>query len=166
MRPFRIAPSLALGMLIAGAAPDLRACAIGDVSFLQGAWLSVRGDTRGEERWTLTAANTLAGSAWEANGSKVSFAELLSIQAGDDGLEMHLRHFDGGLNHAWEDKDSPMRFRLASCDGASAVFEGLGDKAGERITYRRSGEELVFIGDFLRQGKPFKVELHMQRAAQ
>jgi hypothetical protein len=40
---------------------------------------------------------------------------------------MHLRHFDGALKPAREDKDSPMISQLAHCDASSAVFDGTGD---------------------------------------
>jgi hypothetical protein len=140
------------------------ACGVQDLGFLKGVWQSQDGQTSGEERWTLTAANTWSGSAWEAKGETLAFAEALSILAVEDGtVEMHLRHFDGALNRAWEDKDRPMIFRLASCDKSSAVFDGTGDKAGEHITYRRSGDRLEFIGDFLRKGEPFRVEVHLRR---
>jgi hypothetical protein len=150
---------LAVGLALPAAAGS---CTIEDVGFLQGVWRS-EGKSHGEERWTLTSANTLAGSAWVADGSVLSFAEITSIQAVEGAVELHLRHFDGALNRAWEERDAPMRFRLATCDGTSAVFEGLGEKTGERITYRRSGEQLDFVGDFLRQGTPFRLEVHMHR---
>lgn len=140
-------------------------CSLEDLAFMEGVWRSDNGSTQGEERWSRTAAHTLAGSAWEARGAALSFAEALSIVAAEDGsVEMHLRHFDGALNHAWEEQDSPMIFRAARCEADSAVFDGTGAKEGEHITYRRAGAELVFIGDFLRQGKPFRVELHLHRS--
>jgi Domain of unknown function (DUF6265) len=141
------------------------ACSMQSLRFMEGVWQSEEGDTRGEERWSLTSANTLAGSAWEAKGAVLGFAEALSILPQDGTIQMRLRHFDGGLQHAWEEKDSPMIFQLARCDTSSAVFDGTGEKAGEHITYRRSGDDLNFIGDFLRNGKPFRVELRMRRAA-
>jgi hypothetical protein len=158
----RVCLAASLWVAIACAAPAA-ACGVGDLGFLAGVWRSEQGNTRGEERWTLTAAGTWAGSSWVADGAKLNFAEVLGIVPQDGTLEMHLRHFDGALNHAWEERDGPMRFRLASCEPGVAVFEGLGDKAGERITYRRSGETLEFVGDFLRKGQPFRVEVRMQR---
>jgi hypothetical protein len=155
---------LAFALFAAALGSRAPACAVDNVSFLLGVWRS-EGQSHGEERWALTAANTLAGGAWVAEGTKLSFAEIMTIQPSDDAPEMHLRHFDGALNRAWEEKDMPMRFRLATCDGSSAVFEGLGEKTGERITYRRSGDQLDFVGDFLRQGKPWRVEVHMHRVA-
>jgi hypothetical protein len=158
--------AVVLGMLLSTASSRaFAACGVQDLGFLKGVWQSQDGQTSGEERWTLTAANTWSGSAWEAKGETLAFAEALSILTVEDGsVEMHLRHFDGALNRAWEDKDHPMIFRLASCDKRSAVFDGTGDKAGEHITYRRSGDRLEFIGDFLRKGEPFRVEVHLRRA--
>jgi hypothetical protein len=141
------------------------ACSLEDVAFMEGVWRVDDGGSHGEERWTRTAANTLAGSAWVAKGTALSFAEALSIVAAEDGtVEMHLRHFDGTLSHAWEEKDAPMIFRAARCEANTAVFDGIGAKQGEHITYQRSGDELAFVGDFLRKGAPFRVELRMRAA--
>ena len=157
---------VALLLAVTACSAPAAACGVEDLGFMAGAWRSTQGSSRGEERWTLTAANTWAGSSWVADGGKLSFAEALVIVPQDGSLEMHLRHFDGALNRAWEEREAPMRFRLASCEPGVAVFEGLGDKAGERITYRRTGEVLEFVGDFLRKGQPFRVEVRMQRTTE
>jgi hypothetical protein len=158
-----IGPFLLLGLSHSASAS---ACSLKDLAFLQGTWRSAQGDSQGEERWSLTAANTWSGSSWEASGGKLNFAESLSItdQGEGKGIEMHLRHFDGALTHAWEEKDAPMVFQLAQCDANSAVFDGTADKLGEHITYRRAGKHLTFTGDFLRKGAPFRVQLSMYRA--
>jgi len=152
---------LALAALPAAAAG---ACTIADLAFLLGDWRSDDGATTGEEHWVLTAANTLAGSSWEARGNSLSFMETLSVLPQNERIELHLRHFDGALNHAWEERDAPMVFALAQCDGQGAVFDGTGARAGERIAYRRSAQGLTFIGDFLHQGKPVHVEVNMRKA--
>jgi hypothetical protein len=139
-------------------------CSIDDLAFMQGDWRYAEGPLSGEERWVLTAANTLAGSSWETKGAVLSFVEALSILRQNDGIEMHLRHFDGSLSHAWEDKDSPMVFTLTQCDGRSAVFDGVGSRAGEHITYRKTAEGLTFVGDFLHGGKSVHVESQMRPA--
>jgi len=141
-----------------------RDASIKALGFLQGVWQYEEAGTRSEGRWSLAAANTWAGSAWVTKDAALTFAEALSILPQDGTIEMHLRRFDGALKHAWEDKDSPMIFQLAHCDASSAVFDGTEDKMGEHITYRRSGDDLQFIGDFLRKGKPFRVELRMRQA--
>jgi Domain of unknown function (DUF6265) len=139
-------------------------CTVSDLAFMQGEWRSNDETTTGEERWVLTAANTLAGSSWVTKGTAVTLVEALSIAPQNDRIEMHLRHFDGSLSRAWEDKESPMVFVLAQCDGQSAVFDGTRDKQGEHITYRRTQEGLIFVGDFLHGGKPVRVEVQMRKA--
>ena len=154
-------------ILIAGSSiPAIAAasCAIEDLAFMQGEWHSSDGTAKGEERWLLTPANTLAGSSWVAKGSELSFVEALSISPQNNRIEMHLRHFDGSLSHAREEKDSPMVFALERCDGQYAVFDGTGAREGEHITYRRTTEGLTFVGDFLHQGKPVRVEVQMGKA--
>lgn len=164
-QPTRFVLAATLTALALAAAGPAAACSIADLAFMQGVWRSQSAQTQGEERWSLTGANTLLGESWQAKGATLSFTEIVSIQEAADGsVQMHLRHFDGALNRAWEEKDTPMKFRLASCDAQSAVFEGLEGKSGERITYRRAGGQLQFVGDFLRQGTPLRVEVRMQRA--
>jgi hypothetical protein len=101
------------------AAHSVVACTLEDVSFMQGEWRYSSGAARGEERWVLTPAHTLAGSSWEAKDGMVSYVESLAILSQGDRLEMHIRHFDGTLDHAWEDKESPMVFVLARCDAGA-----------------------------------------------
>lgn len=47
---------------------------------------------------------------------------------------MLLRHFDGGLKTAWEERGTPMVFIASSCERNGVVFEGQGDHAGERMS--------------------------------
>jgi hypothetical protein len=139
-------------------------CGVSDLAWLQGLWHSADGKSVGEERWVTTPANSLAGSAWVVQGSAVSFVEANSISVQGTSVEMHLRHFDGTLGHAWEEKDVPLVFTLAKCEGQSAVFDGSGAKTGEHITYRRTGDSLIFVGDFLRRGAPLRVEVDFTKA--
>jgi hypothetical protein len=155
---------VAIALAAAACAP---ACSMGDLAFMPGVWRSESGETRGEERWSLADTNTLLGESWQAKGATLSFTEIVSIQVAQNGsVQMHLRHFDGAVNRAWEEKDTPMKFRLASCVAHSAVFGGLEGRSGERITCRRAGEQLEFVADFLRKGEPLRVEVRMQRSAE
>lgn len=38
-------------------------------------------------------------------------------------------------------------FTAVNCDASSAVFDGRGDHAGEHLTYKRSGDSLLIIGE-------------------
>jgi hypothetical protein len=42
----------------------------------------------------------------------------------------------------------------SSCEPNSAIFDGQGDHIGERLTYKRSGDSLLIMGEFLQPGTP------------
>jgi hypothetical protein len=104
------------------------------------------------------------GSAWQIPKGKSGFAEIMTIRQDGNAISMVLRHFDGGLNKAWEERDAPMVFTASSCDGTSAIFDGQGSHVGEHLTYKRSDEHLLIIGDFLHNGIPTRAEWQMIRA--
>jgi hypothetical protein len=103
------------------------------------------------------------GSSWEFPEGKAGYAEIMTVRQDGNGVVMLLRHFDGGLKRAWEERDAPMVFAASSCESGSAVFDGQGDRMGERLTYKRTGNSLLIIGDFLHHGKPDHEEWHMIR---
>jgi hypothetical protein len=75
---------------------------------------------RAQERWVVAPDNILMGSSWEIPNGKA--------------ISMYLRHFDGALSSAWEERNAPMVFTAVKCDTSSAVFDGQGDHAGEHHT--------------------------------
>jgi hypothetical protein len=101
------------------------------------------------------------GSSWEFPKGQAGFAEIMTIGRDGSATSMFLRHFDGGLRKAWEERDTPMVFTESSCDRNSAVFDGQGAHAGEHMTYKRLGKSLLIIGDFLHHGTPDHEEWHM-----
>jgi len=54
-----------------------------------------------------------------------------------------------------------MLFKASVCDRKSAVFEGQGDHVGEHLTYKRSANKLLIVGDFLHHGTPDHEEWHV-----
>jgi len=107
--------------------------------------------------------HVLMGSSWEFPQGKSGYAEIMSVRQDGNAISMLLRHFDGGLSRAWEERDAPMVFTASSCGRSSAVFDGQGDHLGEHLTYKRSGKSLLIIGDFLHHGTPVHEEWHMVR---
>ena len=103
----------------------------------------------------------LMGSAWEFPEGKAGYAEIMTVRSDGDAIVMVLRHFDGGLKRAWEERDVPMVFRASLCDRNSAVFDGQGDHMGEHLTYKRAADQLLIVGDFLHHGTPDHEEWHM-----
>jgi hypothetical protein len=140
-------------------------CKMDDLKWMQGVWRADTAERQTEERWVTGPDGVLFGSSWTKVAGKPAFIESLLISSDVGQLAMRLRHFARDLGMAMEDKDSPMTFNLASCDGATAMFEGQGNKLGERITYQRVDDGLVFTGDFLREGKPFQVKVEFHKTA-
>jgi hypothetical protein len=145
---------------VAQAAP----CVLPNLAWMAGSWHNTTDPQRAQERWVVAPQNVLMGSSWEFPSGKAGFAEIMTVKQDGDGISMSLRHFDGGLSRAWEERDAPMIFRASVCDSNSVIFDGQRDHTGEHMTYKRSGKNLLIIGDFLHKGVPDHEEWHMIRA--
>ena len=128
---------------------------------MAGDWRNSANPGGSQERWTAAPGGVLMGSSWESSRDGKGFAELMTVREDATSIRMVLRHFDLALSKAWEERTTPMVFTASSCDGTSAVFDGQDDHAGEHLTYKRSGEMLLIVGDFLHKGKPDHEEWHM-----
>jgi len=153
-------------LLIVGAVPAALAdpCSLASLNWMAGTWQNTTDPQGAQERWVVAPHNVLMGSAWEFPKSKAGYAEIMAIKQDGNTISMLLRHFDGGLSRAWEERDAPMVFTASSCDRYSVIFDGQGAHVGEHLTYRRSGSALLIIGDFLHHGTPAREEWHMVRA--
>jgi Domain of unknown function (DUF6265) len=156
-----------VALLIFGAATShasASACALADLRWMAGSWHNRTNPDRAQERWVSAPGGVLMGSAWEFPPEKSGFAEIMTIRREGDSVIMILRHFDGGLMRAWEERAAPMIFSAVVCAGSSAIFDGQGDHIGEHLTYKRSGKNLLIIGDFLHGGTADREEWNMVRA--
>jgi hypothetical protein len=132
---------------------------------MAGVWRNADGGAQTEERWTLAPGGRLMGSSWTPLADRPGgVIEALTIQDDGAGLAIWLRHFDATLGHAREEKDTPMVFVATDCGANSIVFEGQGPQGGEHMIYRRTGDDLLWIGDFLHSGQPMHTEVHSQKA--
>ena len=140
-------------------------CRLADLRWMTGVWRSGDATTRSEERWAAGPDDRLMGSSWELHTDRPGGSvEASTIQPRGDGLALVLRHFSATLDQAREEKDAPMVFAVARCDASTVVFDGQGPQAGEHMTYHRAGGRLDFVGDFIHQGQPLRVELTFTRA--
>jgi hypothetical protein len=130
---------------------------------MAGTWRNYAEPTRAQERWVAAPGGVLMGSSWEFPQQGGGYAEVMTVRQEGAVTVMVLRHFDVGLARAWEERELPMRFIAARCDGQSAVFDGQGDRSGEHLTYKRTGDSLLVLGDFIHHGKPVHVEFRMTR---
>jgi hypothetical protein len=150
---------IAASVCCCGAAP----CSLQALNWIAGSWHNATNPQEAQERWVVAPDGALMGSAWEIPKGKPGFAEIMTIRQDGNSTSMILRHFDGGLSRAWEERDAPMVFTASSCEGTSAVFDGGGSHVGEHMTYKRSDQSLLIIGEFLHNGKPTHAEWHMIR---
>jgi hypothetical protein len=141
-------------------------CTLAGLHWMTGDWHNSSNPTGAQERWTVAPGNILMGSAWEATADGKGYAELMTIRDDAGSIRMVLRHFDLALSKAWEERTAPMVFVASTCDTNSAVFDGQDDHTGEHLTYKRSGQSLLIVGDFLHHGKPDHEEWHMVAASQ
>jgi Domain of unknown function (DUF6265) len=136
-------------------------CTLTGLKWMAADWNNAANPHGAQERWTIVPGEVLMGSSFEANQEGKGYAEIMTIREDSGSIRMVLRHFDLGLSKAWEDRITPMVFIASACDGTSAIFDGQDDHAGEHLTYKRSGEMLLIVGDFLHHGRPDHEEWHM-----
>jgi len=136
-------------------------CTLAGLGWMAANWSNSAEPDRAQERWAAAPDHVLMGSSFEFPAGKGGYAEAMTIRTEGDDIIMVLRHFDGGLKRAWEERDAPMVFKAATCGASSAMFDGQGDHAGEHLTYERSGRNLHIIGDFIHHGTPQRVEWRM-----
>jgi hypothetical protein len=167
--PRHAALTMALVAAVLGGYPRAAAadsCTLASLAWMSGTWHDTTNPNGSQERWVVAPGAVLMGSSWAfPPGGKPGFAEIMTVRAEGDAIKMVLRHFDVGLNRAWEERDAPMLFLATQCTAHAAVFEGLGARAGERLTYERNDSSLQITGDFLHEGKPVRVQWHMARVA-
>jgi hypothetical protein len=134
-------------------------CTLAALHWMEGSWRRANDTTQVEERWVIGPDDRLIGSSWLLHAGKPGgVIEAMTITANGDEIALRIRHFDATLEHAREDKDLPMLFVAADCDENTVRFEGRGDRTGERISYRRDGDKLNFVGEFIHGGERIRVE--------
>lgn len=150
------------GALLLAASPTLS-----DLSWMEGRWIGAGRDGGAiEETWNAASGESMLGMfrMTSADGT-VRFYEILVLQQTAEGPRMLLRHFDRNLT-AFEEKDAPMSFRLASAATDTATFEALVAGKPERIVYTRKADALVIrLEKTGAGGTPSVREFHFTRAA-
>jgi hypothetical protein len=168
MRRSPSAPMLSVVLLVLAASPASHAgtCSLRTLTWLAGTWRNSENPDGAQERWVIAPGQVLMGSSWEFPPGKSGYAEIMTIRPEGAEPAMILRHFDGGLAHAWEEREAPMVFTATDCTGQSVLFSGQGAQAGEQMKYTRGGDSLLIAADFLHHGTPQHIEWHMQRSGE
>ena len=135
-----------------------------DLAWIAGHWQGELGESVIEEVWAEPAGGTMMGMFRLVKGTKTAFYEFMAIEQTPDGLQLRLRHFHPGLL-AWEEKDTPMVFRLERHADGEAVFTRTDEPKPERLIYRKEGPGgLVIVLEKEREGKKTRQEFRYRRA--
>jgi hypothetical protein len=96
-------------------------CSLASLSWMAGSWHNSNDPTRAQERWVLAPDGVLMGSAWEFPKGHSGYAEVMTVRQDSSAIAMVLRHFDGRLSKAWEERDAPMVFTASRCERDSRL---------------------------------------------
>jgi hypothetical protein len=123
------------------------------ISWLDGRWVKAYGDTFMEEHWSALGG-TFVGMCREIKDGNSTFIEIMVIEPDGEDTVLRIRHFGPGLKSAWEEKETPMVFKLSERSNKKAVFEGTGVNQGENIIYSLLTKDILDITtEFVRDGK-------------
>ena len=114
------------------AAAPTQAVGLSDLHWLLGCWQSEDGSA--QEAWVEESDGSLLGVGVTVAGGRVTFYELLSIRAGEDGVPVYTAHPAG---------QSRTLFLLTTLDGSRVVFSNPEHDFPQEIAYRLDGETLI-----------------------
>jgi hypothetical protein len=104
-----------------------RTASVQDLAWIAGHWIGEMDGTIIEERWAEPLGGSMMGMFRLVKDGKARFLEFMTIDPGESGPVLKLRHFHPGLI-AWEEKDKPLNLLLVGLAGREAIFE-LDDKS-------------------------------------
>lgn len=152
MKPYvstliRIATLVGLALVNPGiqAASD-GSSSVADLAWIAGDWVGDSTDTWIQEIWTQPTSDTMIGMFRLIGDGQPRFYEFMSIELGDTGPVMRIKHFDPGLR-GWEEKDESVIFELRESSTDRAVFESEVKGDPEFLTYERDGDALTVTLD-------------------
>jgi hypothetical protein len=95
---------------------------LADLAWLAGTWREEReGGEVLEERWDPPLGDSMTGTMRWLKDGKASMYEFLLLEAREEGVRLHIRHFHPG-SVAWEGKDEPVSLTLAERYRRELVF--------------------------------------------
>jgi uncharacterized protein DUF6265 len=132
-----------------------------DLAWISGNWVGEMGSARIEETWSSPDGGMMMGMFRLVKDDEPGFYEFMTIETADTGVVLKLRHFHPGLI-GWEDKESPLTFRLVESADRKAVFEQ--DGAATKLIYERPVDEALTISLIKQKdGKESKTDFRYKR---
>jgi hypothetical protein len=117
---------------------------IGDVAWIAGHWGTTLKGSILDEYWSEPAGDCMMGVFRWLRKDKAWLYEMLTIREEEGTLVFRFRHFSDKLN-AWEEKDKPLTYRLASLSEREAVFENPKDTDHWRFIFSSPDNKTLVI---------------------
>lgn len=143
----------------AAASAALAGKRLADVTWIAGRWVDDTGGHYSEEVWLAPGGGQMVGMWRLVEWGRVQIFELMTLSEDAEGVVLRVRHFDASLVPR-EEKDAPVVLRLASLQGARAVFEGRGRSGPSRLTYHRAAARTLAV---TREGDGPKQEFRYEK---
>jgi hypothetical protein len=116
-----------------------------DLYFMEGVWQRKQGADFLEETWSGPRRGSLVGMLrWLTGNNQVKLFELMTVTQEGDDVIFRLRHFSNDLV-PWEEKKTPLVYKLVSCGGDEAVFESETYSQPKRFIYRCADENQLMV---------------------
>ncbi|RKY21337.1 MAG: hypothetical protein DRQ55_04595 [Planctomycetota bacterium] len=114
---------------------------LSNFAWMSGRWVLEHEGEYLEENWGEAQGNVMLGTFRWLRGGNAWLYEFMLIEQLPEGVVFHLRHF-GARNVAWEPKDAPLSYPLASVRDGEAIFENPDRDEPRRFVYRRHGDQM------------------------
>lgn len=170
---FQLTFTLIFGLLLSPAtgaqtapAPMAKPANFAELAWLAGVWQGEMWGGKTEEHWSVPSGDSMMCMFSFVKDGQPNFYEFLALERREQGLVLHMRHFNPKLI-AWEEKDAPMLFLVTQATASEVVFERI-DSASVKVkmTYKLAApDRLTTTLEKVKDGKTTTDVFQFKRAA-
>ena len=124
----------------------LSSATLSDIAWLTGSWIGEKDGDPIEEQWSAPAGDALMGMFRWLKEGKVFFYEFMTIDRGEEGLVLRIKHFNPGLI-GWEEKEDSFSCVLSQVDADKAIFSARKEEEPLWLVFERTEEGLDIFFD-------------------
>jgi hypothetical protein len=132
-RAFRLLPVL-LAFMVVDATANAAPCTLPGLKWMAADWHNSVNPNGAQGRWNIAPGGVLIGSAFESRLEGKGHAEIMTVRQDSGSIRWFCVISTGHSVGPGKSGAAPMVFVASNCDGASAVFDGQDDHAGEHLT--------------------------------
>lgn len=141
------AAALGVAWVLWNAAPAPSAPAadptLADLAFLAGAWEATEDAESMREVWDAPRGDAMVGHFSIVQEGHAALYELFTVEEGEEGLAIRLRHFGRGLEPWASEAAGPLTMRLVEAGEGRALFEDPERDFPRTLSYTLEGDTLT-----------------------